>query len=78
MDPDQRERLRRELREHDAQRAERAPAEGARQQAGAAGEGAQLSGAERERLRQQLRDARAHEQSGPHGREQPAEGPRRR
>ncbi|HEY0877602.1 MAG TPA: hypothetical protein VGE10_04055 [Zeimonas sp.] len=64
MDPDQRERFRRELRQHDAQRGERAQraqrggADEARRRAPSAPEGGRLSRDERERLRQQLREAR--------------------
>jgi len=60
MDPDQRERFRRELRQHDAQRNERARSDsardGSRRRASPSRE--RLSPAERERLREQLRDAR--------------------
>lgn len=56
MDPDQRERFRRELRQHDAQRDERVRGDEARRRAAPSRE--RLSPAERERLREQLRDAR--------------------
>ncbi len=55
MDPDQRERFRSELRKHDAQRGERAR-DDSRRRASPSRE--RLSPAERERLREQLRDAR--------------------
>jgi hypothetical protein len=57
MDSEQRERFRRELRQHDAQRAERARADDAQRRAPPA-EG-RLSRDERERLREQLREARS-------------------
>lgn len=59
MDDEQRERFRRELRQHDAQRAERMRGDDARRRAAAPPERERLSRDERERLRQQLRDARA-------------------
>jgi len=65
MDPDQRERLRSELRKHDAQRGDRARGESARSDSArddsrrrASPSRERLSPAERERLREQLRDAR--------------------
>lgn len=81
MDPDQRERFRQQLRDRDAQRAERArgdsgrgdPARGdsargdrprgdnARHGAPPPSRDSRLSPVERERLRQQLRDARSRE-----------------
>lgn len=57
MDSEQRERFRRELRQHDAQRAERARGDPAPRRA-PPDEG-RLSRDERERLREQLRDARS-------------------
>ncbi len=61
MDPDQRERLRRELRQHDAQRAERMRGDDARRRERASRDGERLSRDERERLREQLREARPDE-----------------
>ncbi|MCO5100329.1 MAG: hypothetical protein M9885_05470, partial [Burkholderiaceae bacterium] len=59
MDPEQRERLRSELRQHDAQRAERARGDEARRRIPQQSEGRRLSREERERLREQLREARS-------------------
>lgn len=59
MDDEQRERFRRELRQHDAQRAERLRGDDARRRAAPPPERERLSSDERERLRQQLREARA-------------------
>ena len=56
MDNDQRERFRRELRQHDAQRAERGR-DDAQRRAPPPAEG-RLSRDERQRLREQLREAR--------------------
>jgi len=56
MDPEQRERLRSELRQHDAQRAERARGDEARRRMPQQSEGRRLSRDERERLREQVRE----------------------
>jgi len=56
MDNEQRERFRRELRQHDAQRAERNRGEEARRRPQS--EDRRLSRDERERLREQVREAR--------------------
>ncbi len=58
MDNDQRERFRRELRQHDAQRAERGRGRGDDAQRRAPPAEGRLSRDERERLREQLRQAR--------------------
>jgi len=60
MNPEQRERLRSELRQHDAQRAERARGDEARRRMPQQqSEGRRLSRDERERLREQVREARS-------------------
>jgi len=67
MDNDQRERFRRELRQHDAQRAQRGRGDEAQRRAPPPER--QLSRDERERLREQLREARPGDaRRGPGGR----------
>ncbi len=59
MDSEQRERFRRELRQHDAQRADRGRGDDARRRTSP--EDRRLSPDERERLREQVRQARTDE-----------------